>query len=128
MVTFGVSLTKLKTDNSDRKGFSFSFYCDCCGKEWKSPLTPYLSGGYASIEHKETKKLIWMWEHEAAFEYANAEAHLHFNKCSECGKWVCDACFYVHRKKEDGLCRVCSENQNHLTGNAPPACSQEKAG
>jgi len=127
-MTHGISLTKLKTDNSDKKSFSFSFFCDCCWKSWKSPSTPYLSGGFASIKHEETRKLIWIWEHEAAFEYANTEAHLHFKNCSECGKWVCDECFDVNEQKNYGLCRECSENPNLRTKNTPSAYIQEKAG
>ncbi|MCL2186633.1 MAG: hypothetical protein FWB86_12405 [Treponema sp.] len=28
-----------------------------------------------------------------AFEHANLDAHTKFNRCTQCGRWVCDECF-----------------------------------
>ncbi|MCL2480597.1 MAG: hypothetical protein FWF38_02685 [Spirochaetaceae bacterium] len=103
----GIPLTKQTNDHSNRKNFLFSFFCDCCKKEWKSPPRQFLSGGLTFIEHEETETLIWAWEHQIAFEQANLEAHFHFNYCPECNRWVCDECFCTDGKD----CRKCSEKK-----------------
>jgi len=87
------ALTIRTTDRSNGESFSFSFYCDECGREWKSPVIFFEFGGFSFIENDEAKKLIWADEHKAAFEHANLEAHFHFNHCPESGKWICDECF-----------------------------------
>ena len=84
-------LTKRCTDHSDKESFSFSFFCDQCGKEWKSLPAAFVSGGFTAIEHEETRQLIWEQEHRIAFEKANLEAHMFFNL--ENGERVCDGCF-----------------------------------
>jgi hypothetical protein len=98
-------LTLKTTDHSDEKGFSFSFFCDICGKEWRSPAVPYDTGGM-TIEHEEARMLLWAKEHSAAFEAANVEAHLQFNECSRCGKRVCDECFVIGKGDGD-VCKKC---------------------
>jgi hypothetical protein len=85
-------LTKRSTDHSNAESFSFSFFCDICGKEWKSPDVAFQTGGMA-IEHEEARTLLWAKEHGAAFEQANLEAHLHYNLCERCGRRVCENCF-----------------------------------
>jgi hypothetical protein len=99
-------LTRQTTDRSDEKGFLFSFFCDCCGKEWVSPFVRFDTGGM-TIEHEEARTLLWAKEHGAAFEQANLEAHMYFNQCSRCGKRVCDACFRLDEEKPLGVCREC---------------------
>jgi hypothetical protein len=101
-------LTKQIIDHSDEKSFSFSFFCDICGKEWKSPTVPFETGGI-TIEHEEAQMLLWTKEHSAAFEQANLEAHMQFNGCQRCGKRVCDGCFNI-TGENTGLCRECEEN------------------
>src|SRR5215469_15159866 len=96
-----VPLTKRSTNHSDLESFSFVFFCDSCGKEWKSPPLPFESGGFTAIEHEAVRQMIWAQEHKAAFEKANLEAHFHFNHFvpeadtagAESGEWVCDECF-----------------------------------
>jgi len=99
------SLTKRTTDHSNGGSFSFSFYCDNCGREWKSPVTPFESGGFTAIAHEEARQLIWAQEHKTAFDMANLEAHFHFNNCPDEGMWVCDDCFDAQGSR---LCRKCS--------------------
>jgi hypothetical protein len=89
----GVSLTKNTANHSDKAGFSFSFFCDRCEKEWISPFVPFLNSGFSAIEHEEAKQMLWAQEHRAAFENANMEAHFHFSRCSVCGNVVCNECF-----------------------------------
>jgi hypothetical protein len=100
-------LTRKTTDHSDGKGFSFSFFCDICGKEWRSPDVPFETGGM-TIEHEEARTLLWAKEHSAAFEAANVEAHMQFNLCEKCGKRVCDNCFNV-RGEDTMLCKECED-------------------
>ena len=57
------------------------------------------------VEREEARKLLWAHEHRKAFEQANLEAHLQFNRCPSCGKWVCDDCFCIEVEKG----RVCSD-------------------
>jgi hypothetical protein len=97
-------LTKRSSDYSGAESFSFGFSCDICGKEWKSPVTPFETDGMA-IEHEEARTLLWAKEHSAAFEQANLEAHIQFNLCPLCGKWVCDSCFV--EKEQSDVCREC---------------------
>ena len=99
-------LTKRSIDHSSKESFSFSFFCDQCGKEWASPAVGFASGGFTLVENEEAWKLIWAEEHRLEFEKANLEAHLHFNRCSENGEWVCDDCFEI----SDGLTEVVKKN------------------
>jgi len=99
-------VTKRATDHSTLASFSFCFYCDKCGKEWKSQLFPFESGGFTAIEHEEARKIIWAQEHKNAFEKANLDARLYFNSCPKCGKRVCDDCFNF----EESECNECNKN------------------
>jgi len=103
-----VSLTKRTSDHSSGASFSFSFYCDMCGKEWKSLKTKFESGGFTKIDNEEAQQLIWAHEHKNAFDKANLEAHLNFNYCSMCGRWVCDDCFNADSK--NGICAECCKD------------------
>ena len=100
-------LTKQITDHSDTGSFSFSFFCDCCGKEWKSPSVPFETGGM-TIEHEEARLLLWTKEHNTAYEQANLEALLHFNNCPICGKWVCDDCISLEDQRGE-MCKDCNK-------------------
>ena len=100
-------ITMRTTDHSDRESFSFSFFCDICGKAWRSPTVPFESGGLSSIEHEEARQLIWGNERKIAFEHANLEAGTKFNRCPVCGKRVCDECFLFDRE----LCKGCKGNE-----------------
>jgi hypothetical protein len=101
-------LTRITKDLSDEKSFSFSFFCDICGKEWKSPATSFETGGI-TITHKEAQTLLWSKEHNAAFEQANLDARLHFNLCTVCGKRVCDDCFNIDENQLGDVCKECLE-------------------
>jgi len=107
-----VSLTKRTTDFSNAGSFSFSFYCDACGKEWKSPTFPFESGGFTAIGNEEARQLIWAQEHKTAFDKANLEAHFHFSFCTKCEKWVCDDCFDLEGDGKEGNCKACAGTMN----------------
>jgi len=111
MRNLGIPLTKHTDDLSDQGNFKFSFFCDCCEKNWISPSIPFSFGKFSSFKHEETMKLIWAWEHQMAFEQANLEAHFHFNNCSECNSWVCNACYEPENEEHSGRCKECSEKK-----------------
>jgi hypothetical protein len=98
-------LTRRSTDHSNAELFSFSFFCDICGKEWRSPAVWFETGGMA-IEHEEARQMVWAHEHKTAFEQANLEAQMHFNNCTRCGKRVCEECFDT-RDGDVWLCVEC---------------------
>jgi len=102
-----LALTQKSVDHSDAGLFSFSFFCDRCGKEWVSHEKPFSGGICASVEKDEALRLLWGNEHRAAFDEANLEAHTQFNRCSRCGKWVCDECFCIEGKN-GGECCICN--------------------
>jgi hypothetical protein len=92
------------TDESTDKAFMFTFYCDLCGRMWKSmPVSP--------LERKRRREKerdgAWRLEHAAAYERANLEAMQHFNRCPRCRRWVCNDCLLL--LEEGDLCRECGE-------------------
>jgi len=103
-----VPVTKRTTDHSGQESFSFSFFCDKCGKEWKSPETKFEAGGFTAIDLPETRQRIWADEHRLAFEQANLEAHLQFNHCTVCGRRLCDICFDLEGQGDNKVCGECS--------------------
>jgi DNA-directed RNA polymerase subunit RPC12/RpoP len=102
------ALTKKSIDHSDSGNFSFSFFCDKCGKEWTSPSQPFTGEGSPTIENEDALKLLWGSEHRAAFDAADLEARLHFNLCPVCGRRVCAGCFNIAEKEHGGACKDCS--------------------
>ncbi len=65
-------------------------------------------GGDILSERFEGMSPEWQKEHEKAFERAQNEANLHFNRCHGCNRWVCDACFNA----DASLCTDCAPRQN----------------
>ena len=101
------ALTEKSIDRSDSRGFSFGFFCDRCGKEWRSRTMAFTAGGFTAIEHEDARQLLWEQEHRAAFNEANPEAHLQFNRCPQCGRRVCDDCFCIENDEFGGACKDC---------------------
>ena len=104
-------ITKHSLDHSGTETFSFSFYCDTCGKKWTSPPVKFEAGGFTGIELDETRQRIWAEEHRLAFEQANLEARLNFNYCSVCKKRLCDECFDLENQFYSGICKSCNEQR-----------------
>jgi hypothetical protein len=100
-------LTKSATDHSSDTAFAFSFFCDRCGKEWRSPSIPFSQGGFTEVEKSEALCLLWANEHRAAYEGAYLQALMHFNNCRRCGNWVCDDCFYLSHDEQTDVCLDC---------------------
>ena len=101
------SLTDKTADHSSLEFFEFSFYCDRCDKSWRSEAVLFAARGSPAIENDEVRKMLWEWDHRAAFERANLEAQFHFNRCPACGRWVCDDCFQPLVNDRYDLCRDC---------------------
>lgn len=93
-------ITKKMTDESNGNGFCFTFYCDICASPWHS--IPY-SGGRGRGAEVHT----WENEHAAAYERANREALMHFNRCPVCKRMVCDDCFSI--LDEQDMCKECAD-------------------
>ncbi len=101
-------VTEKFKDKSTDRFFKFSFYCDRCGKEWTSD--PYYFENAFSEKltdgERRAKDIMWRVDHDAAFERANLEARLRFDRCNVCGKTVCDDCFAMEEDAE--LCLDCA--------------------
>jgi len=104
-------LTEKTVDHSDGGHFSFSFFCDKCGKEWTSPVQDFSGMGSTAVEKDEAQQFLWAHEHRLAYEAANYEARGYFNHCPVCGKRVCDDCFDIEEKVHGGVCKECSAGQ-----------------
>lgn len=101
-------VTKEMTDYSTDQTFEFGFHCDVCRKEWRSAPIMFLKK--AEECDKSTYALIWRVEHDAAYERANQEAIRHFNRCSGCGKMVCNDCYILDADpKGEDLCGECAK-------------------
>lgn len=111
------SVTKKWEDDSNLERFKFSFYCDCCGKrivtleyKFNSGFKPKL---FMSEAERKARELIWQKDHDSAYERANNDALLQFNRCPKCGGRVCDDCYSI----SDDLCFDCTnENMNTEKG------------
>jgi len=100
-------LTRKSVDRSTTENFAFSFFCDRCGKEWRSETMPFNQGNFTAIEHDEARQLLWASEHKAAFEQANLDARMKFNLCPACGRRVCDDCFCFESELSEKACKDC---------------------
>lgn len=100
-------LTKKMADHSTETEFAFSFFCDICGREWRSESFPFSGGESGRTLAEKVGQLIWQCEHNAAYERANHEAMLEHNHCPICGKWVCQDCFYLRSHAITDLCVEC---------------------
>ncbi|MDR0886177.1 MAG: hypothetical protein LBN22_07470 [Clostridiales Family XIII bacterium] len=107
------SITRKVTDHSTASTFSFSYYCDICGKEWRSWVEEFESEPFCSnIDNDEIRSLVWNDAHKTALRQITLEAMLHFNKCPVCSRWVCDDCFYPDLNDGMGICKACLEEES----------------
>ena len=92
-------ITRKMTDESNGSIYSFTFYCDICGKPFKSPLYDSLTGDEQDVKTQEV-------EHNDAYERANNEVLKSFNRCPSCQRVVCDDCFSI--LDDIDVCKECS--------------------
>ena len=102
--------TIIVKDESDEAGFSFVFKCGLCGYEWRSAHVPFDFSHIAEIANDEKEQaLFWVEEREKAYNAAKENAAIEFNRCPDCGTWVCDNCFYVTDEELTDFCKECIE-------------------
>ncbi|MGI6318985.1 MAG: hypothetical protein ACOX1J_09750 [Dethiobacteria bacterium] len=106
------SFTKKYTDLSTEDEFAFIFYCDVCDKAWKSVPIPFSQRERKSFFKKlfGVYTSLWNAEHKDAFERANREGMLHFNRCTVCNRWVCDDDF----SEEENCCAYCCQRNGSI--------------
>ena len=112
LLTMLQPFTKKCTDLSTEDEFAFIFYCDLCEKAWKSVPVPFSRRKRKSFFAKLFRMytLLWNVEHRDAFERANREGMLHFNRCTVCNRWVCDDDFSEEKNK----CTCCSQSNDSI--------------
>ena len=108
-------VTKTFTDRSTMKAFSFSFFCDKCGREWRSTPQAFVPGALATPVNLQVIRMLWNAQHRAAYERANLEALYAFTLCPACARRLCSACFYASETESDTHCNDCLEKtpRNH---------------
>ena len=101
-------VTKKFEDGSTLETFRFTFFCDICGKAVKEITYPYKppfkAKFFISKSERRARELLWLHDHDSAYERANKEVLLQFNRCPACGKRVCEDCY----NELEGLCRECA--------------------
>ena len=95
------------TDHSTTKIFAFSFYCDRCGKEWRSTPQAFAPGELGSPLDIRVFRMLWAGQHKAAYEKANLEALCAFYYCQACSMRVCMDCFCRAETDMAELCTAC---------------------
>ena len=101
-------ITKKYEDGSTLEKFKFTFFCDLCGcaveeisYTYNPPFKPKF---FISKSEQRARELLWLHDHDSAYERANKEVLLQFNRCPACGKRVCEDCYH----ELEGLCRECA--------------------
>ena len=100
-------LTTKMTDELVGGEYSFTFYCDVCGKPHRSPA--YQSMTLGGGDEKERKA-----EYEDAYALANREMLNKFSRCPVCQRVVCDECFDVFGDYD--MCVECRQSGRHGGG------------
>lgn len=103
----GKPATKKSIDHSTMEAFAFSFFCDRCGKEWRSAPYDFNPGSFAVPIEPAIYQMLWSDQHKAAYERSNRDASFAFNRCPICGRRVCDACFYLAKAGVSDICMDC---------------------
>jgi len=101
-------ITRRYSDKSTTEVFRFSFFCDCCGKELNTTPVKFRSGFspklIMSASERRIREILWLRDHDAAYERANREVLDTFNKCEICGDYICDDCVEVCTELDGRLC------------------------
>jgi len=100
-------VTKRRLDHSTMEGFSFSFFCDMCGREWRSAWYDFNPGGFIPPIDPEVYQILWSDQHKAAYERAKLDAAFVFNRCPACGRRVCNECFHLSETGVSDICKDC---------------------
>ncbi len=99
-------VTRQFKDLSTPDSFAFLFHCDRCGKEWRSDTYKFNTRNFESPLDETVRGMLWNQQHEEAYERANREAGIRFNRCPCCGCRICDDCLYL---ASSGECKDCAD-------------------
>jgi len=100
-------VTKKSADYCALEKFAFGFFCDRCGKEWRSMRYDFNPGSFVQPLDPAVFEILWNDQRRAAHERANREAALAFNRCRACGRWVCQACYCLSETGVSDICKDC---------------------
>jgi len=106
-------ITKGFADHSTPKVFSFSFFCDECGKEWRSTPQAFGSTGLKSPTDLRIVRMLWNGRHNAAYEQANLEAIYAFYYCPKCRRRLCMECFCRSETNVADICKGCLKKREN---------------
>lgn len=106
------SFTQRYIDTSTATHYSFVFFCDISEYQWASIPIPKNHGKHGIFSHFKGRRANAR-EHEQAFERANREAMLYFNRCTKCHRWVCDEKFI----DEFVICAACNKEREENNEN-----------
>jgi len=95
-------ITRKMTDESKDGVYAYTFYCDICGKPWRSE--PYYTASPDEID-----PLVRESERVAAYERANREALNWLSRCPVCKQVVCDQCFDI--LDDNDMCAQCAAKE-----------------
>ena len=94
-------------DRSTPEAFAFSFFCDKCGREWRSAIR---MDDPCMLKPPADPGIIDMWRegrHRTAYERSNLEAAYEFYYCSECGRRLCMECYCRSETDTAEICKDC---------------------
>ena len=101
-------MTRRYCDKSTAETFRFTFFCDCCGKELATSPAKFRSGFspklIMSSSERRIREILWLRDHDSAYERANREVLDQLNRCEICGDYVCDDCIEVCPELDGKLC------------------------
>jgi len=115
------AVTKRWEDQSTTTVFKFIFYCDCCGKTIPSPEYPFNSGFkpklLMSVAERKARELIWLRDHDAAYERANMLMQTDYiHTCEICGSHICGDCAVICDELNGGVCCTACLESKHYHG------------
>ena len=95
----------------DRDIFCFYAKCSVCGTRFLGQRLPLLLRRKALLPRlKNGNGGIWQKMYNRSMANSVRELSLQFNRCLNCGQWICDECFDI-----DTACGPCRQNIPVLT-------------
>ena len=110
-------VTKKITNISTNSTFRFIFYCDRCGAGVHSACYIFNTKCFDPPPRGRARALLWTRQHDEAYERANSEARIAFNRCPVCGRRVCGDCFHVSSDAHTDICIDCMITMRIAFGN-----------
>lgn len=113
------AVTRRWEDRSTIKTFKFVFFCDCCGKAISPPEYQFKSGFKPKIlmsgPERKARELIWLRDHDAAYERANVYMLTEqIHTCEICGAHICGDCAVICDELDGGVCcQACLDSREY---------------